>query len=121
MNPKIKLSKLFEPGKIGTLELKNRIVMPPMATSYPTIWGEASQTQIDYFKVRARGGAALLFVESIAVATAIDPLRQLPRMLRLDDDGFVPGLAEIAESIHEAVAKAVIYGRIAARTAIKDN
>ncbi|UCH52166.1 MAG: hypothetical protein JSV54_07820, partial [Chloroflexota bacterium] len=26
--------KLFQPGHIGKLELKNRLVMPPMATNY---------------------------------------------------------------------------------------
>ena len=28
----MQLTKLFEPGRIGTLELKNRIVMAPMGT-----------------------------------------------------------------------------------------
>ena len=77
MDSRNRFSKLFETGNIGTLKLKNRIIMPPMATGFTTIWGEASQTMKDYFKARARGGAALLFIESAAVATAIDPLRQL--------------------------------------------
>lgn len=98
-------SKLFERGKIGTLELKNRIVMPPMATSFPTIWGEATDIMVDYFKARAKGGAALVFLEVTQTATSIDQLKQLPCGLRLDDDGFAPALAEIVESVHEAGAK----------------
>lgn len=103
-----KFRKLFEPGKIGCLELKNRIIMPPMATSFPTLWGEANDTLREYLKARAKGGAALIFTESVLVATAIDQLRQLCRMLRLDDDGFAPALAEVVETIHQAGAKAGI-------------
>ncbi len=97
--------RLFQAGRIGTLELKNRIIMPPMGTCFPTIWGEATETSIDYFNARARGGAALIFIESAHTATAIDPIRQLCRSLRIDDDGFGPGLAAVVESVHEAGAR----------------
>ena len=97
--------KLFEPGKIGTLELKNRIIMPPMSTNFPTVWGEATDVMVDYFKARAKGGAALVFLEVAQTATAIDPLKQLPTSLRIDDDGFVPALARVVESVHEVGAK----------------
>lgn len=46
---------MFEPGKIGTLELKDRIVMPPIGMGLPTIWGEATEPLTAYFKARARG------------------------------------------------------------------
>ncbi len=97
--------KLLAPGKIGTLELKNRIIMPPMSTNFPTVWGEATDVMKDYFKARAKGGAALLFLEVAQTATAIDPLKQLPTSLRLDDDGFLPALAGVIESVHEGGAK----------------
>lgn len=29
-------TKLFEPGRIGNLEVKNRIIFPPMITLYKT-------------------------------------------------------------------------------------
>ncbi len=39
-------TKLFEKGKIGRLELKNRIVMPAMGCSLAASTGEASQEMI---------------------------------------------------------------------------
>ena len=32
----MRLNKLLSPGKIGTLELKNRFVVPPMGTNFAT-------------------------------------------------------------------------------------
>jgi 2,4-dienoyl-CoA reductase-like NADH-dependent reductase (Old Yellow Enzyme family)/NADPH-dependent 2,4-dienoyl-CoA reductase/sulfur reductase-like enzyme len=97
--------KLLSPGKIGSLILKNRIIMPPMSTTLPNVNGEATPAMADYFRVRARGGAALLFLEVAQTATALDPLKQLPTSLRLDDDGFVPALATVVEAVHDAGAK----------------
>ena len=97
--------KLLEPGKIGTLELKNRIIMPPMSTNFPNVWGEATDVMVEYFKARAKGGAALLFLEVTQTGTAIDPFKQLPTSLRLDDDGYGPALGGVVESVHEAGAK----------------
>lgn len=105
MNVQGQFKKLFEPGRIGTLELKNRIVMPPMSTNFPTVWGEATEVMANYFKARAKGGAALLFLEVTQTATAIDLLKQLPCSLRLDDDGFGPALVRVVESVHESGSK----------------
>lgn len=108
MSPKPELSKLLQPGKIGTLHLKNRIIMPPMATSFASIMGESTDTLLEYLRARARGGAGLIFTETALVATVIDRLRQLACMLRIDDDGFVPPLFELVEALHQAGAKAGI-------------
>ena len=35
----MRLNKLLSPGKIGTLELKNRFVVPPMGTNFATYEG----------------------------------------------------------------------------------
>ncbi|HHX60089.1 MAG TPA: FAD-dependent oxidoreductase [Epulopiscium sp.] len=56
-------NKLFTPGKIGTLELKNRIVMPAIGTSFATSTGEASDEIIRYYEERAKGGCGLIITE----------------------------------------------------------
>lgn len=38
----MKFDKLLEPGKIGTLELKNRFVMPPMGSNFGTLEGDVT-------------------------------------------------------------------------------
>ena len=59
-----RLSHLFTPIALGTLEIKNRIVMPPMHTKYGGADGSVTQRVIDYYEARARGGAGLIIVEA---------------------------------------------------------
>ncbi len=105
MKRQSKFERLFEPGEIGTLQLKNRIIMSPMGTNFATVLGEASDDYIDWYLPRARGGAGLLFTGSGFVATAIDPLRHGPSTTRFDHDAFGPGMFKIVEAVHEAGAK----------------
>lgn len=58
----MKYKKLFERGKIGSLELKNRIVMSPMATNYSDVSGEVSDREVRYFEERAKGGVGMIIV-----------------------------------------------------------
>ena len=53
--------KLFEPGKIGRLLVKNRIVMAPMGVfGLVEPDGRISQRGIDYYAERAKGEAGLI-------------------------------------------------------------
>ncbi len=105
MSPGTGFKKLFEPGKIGPLALKNRIVMPPMGTRFCGPWGEVTDTLIEWYARRARGGAGLIIVEATHTATALEPVRYTTRLLRADDDSFFPGLFQLAEAVHDAGAK----------------
>jgi len=99
-------SALLAPGKIGTLELKNRIIMPPMGNRLCGIWGEVTDALIEWYRARANGGAGMCILEATHCATAIDPLRGLNRLLRADDTCYIPGLTHLAETIHEGGARA---------------
>ena len=57
MDPELK--SLFEPLTIKGLELRNRIVMPPMGTNFATENGEVTERMINYYAERAKGGAGL--------------------------------------------------------------
>jgi 2-enoate reductase len=50
-------SLLSAPIKIGTMELKNRMVMAPMGVTV----GNMSRSTVEYFVERARGGASMIF------------------------------------------------------------
>lgn len=100
-----KFEKLFEPGKIGTLPLKNRIVMPAMGTNFANPLGEATEDYVDWYLHRARGGTGLIFAGNGFMATAIDVIKQLTGSIRFDHDAFALGLARIVEAVHEAGAK----------------
>ncbi len=108
MSAKDDFRKLLEPGKIGSLELKNRIIMPAMGSRFGGVWGEVNDIIVEYYRRRARGGCGLIMVESVLAATAIDPLRTTVRDLRADDTCYISGLALLAEAIHEEGAKAGI-------------
>ncbi len=101
----MEFENLFRPGRLGTLELKNRIVMLPMGTILCGEWGEVTQGLIDWYAIRARGGAGLVMVEVCMAETAVDPRRLLPCILRADDNAFIPGLACLADAVHENGAK----------------
>ena len=51
------LQNLLSPITIKTLELANRVVLPPMGTNLGNPDGSVSEANLDYLKRMARGGA----------------------------------------------------------------
>ena len=98
-------SRLFEPGRIGPVELKNRIVMPPMTTRLADAGGRVTDATLAYYKARALGGAALVTVEMASVEQAG---KHRAYELGIRDDSFLPGLERLARAIQEGGAKASI-------------
>jgi len=100
------LLKLFEPIRVGRLKLKNRIAMPAIHHSY-TDDGFINERLIEYYRVRARGGAALITIGGCS----IDTVGSGPMMIGLHDDKFIDGLAELALAIKNegAAAAAQLY------------
>jgi 2,4-dienoyl-CoA reductase-like NADH-dependent reductase (Old Yellow Enzyme family)/thioredoxin reductase len=93
----MKFNRLFEPLKIASCVLKNRIIMSPMGSGSALGNGEPSPEQLYRYGQAARGGAAMIIVE----VTEVDG-RHMPGrpMLRVDSDLCLPGLHELAEVIH---------------------
>ena len=91
-------TKLFEPGKIGNLELKNRIVMPAMGCSLAEVSGEAGQRMIKYYADRARGGAGLIITE----ITRVDDETGVgtPNQLSVTNTHMIAQLSRLAEAVH---------------------
>ncbi len=96
------LTRLFSPGSIGGLRLKNRLVMAPMATDYAGEEGRVSQKLIDYHAARARGGVGLI----IAEVTGVDArYPYIPRTVGLWSDELVEGYRRLTEAVHRAGAR----------------
>ncbi len=57
-------SRLWKHFQLGQMELRNRIVLPPMVTEYGSEEGYVTERIKNYYEARARGGAALIIVES---------------------------------------------------------
>ncbi len=85
-------------GTIGALKTPNRIVMAPMATSFASVAGEATDWMVAYYAKRAKGSAGLIIVENANVdyPTGISGTTQL----RVDQGGFIPGLFRLSQTIH---------------------
>ena len=88
--------KLFEAGRIGTLNLPNRLIMSPMLTCFAD--GEyVSDRILRYLVERAKGGVGLILTE----VSHVHPLGRLePNELAIYDDKFIPGLQRLTEAIH---------------------
>ncbi|TET13193.1 MAG: NADH oxidase, partial [Dehalococcoidia bacterium] len=89
----LRFPQLFQPFRLGQLELRNRIVMPPMATRYSSEDGFVTEQLKDYYAARARGGVGLVIVEASCVDAPAGKGWQ--SQLMIDDDMFVRGLAEL--------------------------
>ncbi|MFH1087217.1 MAG: FAD-dependent oxidoreductase [Chloroflexota bacterium] len=91
--------RMFEPLRIGNLELKNRLVMAPMLTRYFAEGGGVSQRLVDYYVERARGGVGLIIPECSYPCG-----EGYPGRLASNHDRFIPGMRRLADAVHEAGA-----------------
>jgi 2,4-dienoyl-CoA reductase (NADPH2) len=94
---------LFEPVKIGRLEIKNRITMPAMHMNMARNF-EVTDALLDFYAERARGGAGLI---TVGYAT-VDLLSGGKTNIGAHDDAFIPGLARLARTIKENGARAAV-------------
>lgn len=95
--------KLFTPGKIGNVEIRNRIVMPPMMLGFGQFDGRPTEEMMNYYEARARGGAGLIVTEITRVndfsgASAF-------AQLAVSHDYHIQPLAELARRVQRHGAK----------------
>ncbi len=112
------MSLLFKKGEIGTLELKNRIVMPPMCMYKSDDSGEFKTFHKTHYFARAIGGAGFIIVE----ATAVEPKGRISDAdLGLWEDSQIIQHKELNEDIHFFGAKTAIQIAHAGRkSTVKD-
>ncbi|MBI2859846.1 MAG: FAD-dependent oxidoreductase [Chloroflexi bacterium] len=91
----VELSRLFQPGRIGTLEIRNRIIMPAMGTSSADAEGRPTDRMIDYYAARAKGGVGLIITTGLRVRRKA----WNPGQLCGFDDGAIPRLRDLVSSV----------------------
>lgn len=108
----MKFEKLFTPGKIGTMELKNRLIVPPMLTEYAAEDGSLTDRYIRYYEEKAKGGWGLIICED----TSVDPygagFKNLPGLWT---DDFIPAHRKLTECVHRWGAKIAVQAYHAGR------
>jgi 2,4-dienoyl-CoA reductase-like NADH-dependent reductase (Old Yellow Enzyme family) len=96
---------LFSPGKIGLMELRNRVVMAPMVVQLGSESGAVTERTVDYYVRRAKGGAGLVIVEASYIAPGG---KAFACQLGIDRDALVPGHFDLVEAIHRNGAKVAL-------------
>ncbi len=87
------LKKLFEPVKIGTLELENRLVMAALGLGYCDGW--MNERMKAFYAARAKGGVGL-----IVCNISSTPVNGKHRGVAVHDDKYIPGLKELTDAVH---------------------
>ena len=99
------MSLLLKSANIGTLELKNRVVMPPMCMYKSDESGEIKDFHKYHYVSRALGGVGFIIVE----ATAIEPKGRISSNdLGLWHDSLIEKHKQLNKDIHSFGAKTAI-------------
>ena len=99
-----KLRRLFESGKIGKLEIKNRIISAPLGMGFnfgtkPN--GFVTDRLIAYNEARAKGGVGMIQLNTSAVARPYaSSLLFGPGVLGLRTAEHIPGAQKMTKAIH---------------------
>ncbi|MDO4313805.1 MAG: FAD-dependent oxidoreductase [Eubacteriales bacterium] len=93
---------LFQPIKIGNLDIRNRIVMGPTATHFENEDGSFTQQGIDHYAARSKGGAGIIIIGCVTVDTRARYFCSSPGAW---DDKYIENWKKMADAIHEGGAK----------------
>lgn len=92
-----KFEKLFEQTKIGTMYLKNRLIMSPMGTFTPMQDGTESEEGMMYYEERARGGIGMII---IGAQFLNEKTAQGGPTLAFDNNRAIPKTTVLCERVH---------------------
>jgi len=109
---------LLESGRIGGLELSNRIILSPHGSNTGGERGEVTDELIAYYRRRAEGGAGAIMYGTVRVATLVDGMKMMARQLSIDNDGYIPGYLRLNETIHREGSKSIIQIQIGSGAAV---
>ena len=95
----MELKKVFEPGKIGSLAIPNRLVVSAMSSHLGNPDGTPNEEVTCYLEAKARGGWGLIFTEDLGVTedAGSDPI-----VGSLWSDSQVPAWTETVRRVHAA-------------------
>jgi dimethylglycine catabolism A len=96
------MDALFSPTTVAGVEVRNRVVFPPMTTRLGDAEGSVTDALVAYYEARARGGAGLITVE---MGSPEKVGRHRFGELGVYDDKFLPGLERLVGVLHDAGAR----------------
>lgn len=96
-------SLLGQKGRIGSAEIKNRLVMAPMGDLTANPDGTVSETTLAYYGARAKGGIGLIITGIVRINNTDGTAG--PNQLSLADDSYIPGFKRLVDEVHKYGAK----------------
>jgi len=99
------MTNLHSKINIKNITIKNRIVLPPMLTSFSDNTGMVTEQHIDHYERIAKGGCGLIIIEAICV---VREGRFSDAQLGLWSDSHIEGLNKIVEKCHKYGARVLV-------------
>ncbi len=109
---------LLAPGRIASLDIRNRILMAPMGSNLADDGGHVGERMTRYFEARAKGGVGLIIVGVGAVAYPAGAC--IPNQVAISADSYLPGLLNLTTRVHAHGAKIAIQLQHAGKVATQD-
>ena len=91
--------KLLEPIKVGPIELKNRIMFPPLTTGYEERDGSIGERSLAFYERLAKGGVGYIVIGDVAPVMTASPTPKLAA------DAQIPSFQALADAVHKHGAK----------------
>ena len=111
----MRFNNTFSPYRIGSVDIKNRLIMPAMDSGVFDQKGFVYQPTLDYYGARAAGGFGLIIIE----ITAVEPTGVgMPCEPAGWTDECIPGMTKLAATIHEHGAKTIVQLHHAGRETV---
>lgn len=111
----MRFNHTFAPWKIGSVDIKNRLIVPAMDSGVFDQKGFVYQPTLDYYGARAAGGFGLVIIE----ITAVEPTGVgMPCEPAGWTDECIPGMTKLASVIHEHGAKTIVQLHHAGRETV---
>ncbi|MFH1485150.1 MAG: NADH:flavin oxidoreductase, partial [Chloroflexota bacterium] len=100
----VQFARLFSPGSIGLMEVKNRLVMAAMGTFTGDEQGYPKDNAFDYYVARAEGGVGLIISGAVCILWE----GRRPGRWSLHDDKYIPRLRQLSQAVHDRGGKMAI-------------
>ncbi|MEY4474116.1 MAG: hypothetical protein RL671_2420 [Pseudomonadota bacterium] len=97
---------LLSTGRIGSMALRNRIIVTAMGVSLSEPDGHVGERLLAYHETQAKGGAGLIITGVAGVAWPVGAVQ--PNQTAISDDRFLPGLKTLTERVHRHGAKIAV-------------
>ncbi|HVN42781.1 MAG TPA: FAD-dependent oxidoreductase [Steroidobacteraceae bacterium] len=98
-----RFSHLLSPGRIGKLQLRNRMIVTSMGVSLAEEDGTVGDCIRAYHEEQAKGGVGLIISGACGVAWPVGAVQR--NQLAISEDRFIPGLRSLTDAVHAHGAK----------------